>query len=91
MWCPLFLAVVGDEIPTNKKRGFFCSLSALELTLVCSGRQREEAWEHSICVASGKSLNLPEPQFSPLYHVPGDLQSRHLVLNSQGVYRSALH
>lgn len=36
----------------------------------------------------GKSLNLPEPQFPPLYNhkvMPDDLQSQHLVLQSQGV------
>ena len=45
--------------------------------------------EPSTFVALGKSLNLPEPQFPPLYSnkvIADDLRSQHPVLKYQGVY-----
>lgn len=43
------------------------------------------ALECSSYEALGKPLNFPVPQFLPPYNIPEDLQSLHLVLNSQGV------
>lgn len=83
--CPLFLAAVGDGIPTSKKERVSCWLSASELTLMCRGWHRRRALECCSCVALGESLNLPEPPFPPLYNnkvIPDELWSKGLILKS---------